>query len=184
MKKFALLLVTFSLIIFGAGMAFANVQEARDAMIAYVGTEAFTKLNATERQACVEWLSYGGTMKDECKKAVMRLVAIDPDAISQERRQALVSVAAGTESSVVSDVSNTTPVNNEKNTTVKKKDDKATAAIVGGLVGLVAGLVISNNHHRHHHSTPVYQPQPPSPVREPSRGNAPPRNHPQRPPHR
>ena len=72
MKKFFVLLLSAFLVFVGVSVACAAVQ-AKDALIAYVGTEAFTKLSAGERQACVEWLAEGGAMGPDCKKAVMSI---------------------------------------------------------------------------------------------------------------
>ena len=75
MKKLVVVFLSLVLLSVGVSAACAVVQ-AKDALIAYVGTEAFTKLNAGERQACVEWLAEGGAMGPECKKAVMSLIAL------------------------------------------------------------------------------------------------------------
>ena len=151
MKKFAIVFLSVVLIVFGVSVACAAVQ-AKDALIAYVGTEAFTKLNAGERQACVGWLAEGGAMGAECKKAVMRLIAIAPSAVTVEQRQALIMVASDSVASTPVSSANTPVI-------VEKKDDNVDAAIVGGLFGILAGLVIANNvgHHRH------YAPAPPAP---------------------
>jgi len=177
MKKFAMLFLSVALIVLCAGAAWSAIQ-AKDALIAYVGTEAFTKLNAGERQACVEWLAEGGAMGPECKKAVMRLIALAPGAVTVEQRQALVLAASDSvASSPVSKAD--TPV------IVEKKDDTAGAAIVGGLFGILAGLVIANNvgHHRHYAPAPP-APRPPAFARPPRGPFGGPGGRPKLPPHR
>ena len=99
MKKLVVVFLSLVLLSVGVSAACAAVQ-AKDALIAYVGTEAFTKLNAGERQACVEWLAEGGAMGPECKKAVMRLIALAPGAVTVEQRQALVLAASDSVASV------------------------------------------------------------------------------------
>lgn len=156
MKKVALVVV---MVLAMAGVACAGVQ-ARDALIAYVGTDAFTTLTSGERQACVEWISEGGVMSAECRKAVMKLVSVAPRAVTVEQRQALVLAAADNSTSDTATTTTDAPV------IVEKKDDKTSAVIIGGLVGLLAGLVIANN--RHHSSAPS-RPGPPEAFRAPKR---------------
>ena len=159
MKKFAIAFLALVLLSVGVSAACAAVQ-AKDALIAYVGTEAFTKLNAGERQACVEWLAKGGAMGPECRKAVMRLIALAPGAVTVEQRQALVLAASDSVASV--------PVSNADTPVIVEKKDDTGAVIVGGLFGILAGLVIANNvgHHRHYAPVPP-QPRPPHFVRPP-----------------
>ena len=159
MKKFAIAFLSLVLLSVGVSAACAAVQ-AKDALIAYVGTEAFTKLNAGERQACVEWLAEGGAMGPECKKAVMRLIALAPGAVTVEQRQALVLAASDSVASV--------PVSNADTPVIVEKKDDTGAVIVGGLLGILAGLVIANNvgHHRHYAPAPP-APRPPVFVRPP-----------------
>ena len=176
MKKFAVVLLSAVLITVGVSAACAAVQ-AKDALIAYVGTEAFTKLSAGERQACVEWLAEGGAMGPECKKAVMRLIALAPGAVTVEQRQALALAASDPVASVPGGNSDTPVI-------VEKKDDTG-AVIVGGLLGILAGLVIANNvgHHRHYAPAPSH-PRPPDMVRPPRRPVDGPRGGLRLPPHK
>ena len=159
MKKFAIAFLSLVLFSFGVSVACAAVL-AKDALIAYVGTEAFTKLPSGERQACVEWLAEGGAMGPECKKAVMRLIALAPGAVTVEQRQALVLAASDSVASV--------PVSNADTSVIVEKKDDTGAVIVGGLLGILAGLVIANNvgHHRHYAPAPP-QPRPPHFVHPP-----------------
>lgn len=152
MKKVFVLFLALTLTALGANAACAAVQ-ARDALIAYTGTDAFTKLTTSERRYCLEWLVEGGTMRTECKRAIVRLIAIAPSAISEEQRQALISA--------VSDAPAASTVSNASTPVIVEKNDEAAAAIVGGLVGLVAGLVIGNNSGRHHYAPAPYRPPPP-----------------------
>ena len=159
MKKFAIAFLALVLLSVGVSAACAAVQ-AKDALIAYVGTEAFTKLNAGERQACVEWLAKGGTMGPECRKAVMRLIALAPGAVTVEQRQALALAASDSVASA--------PASNADTPVIVEKKDDTGAVIVGGLFGILAGLVIANNvgHHRHYAPAPP-APRPPVFVRPP-----------------
>ena len=149
MKKLVVAFLSLVLLSIGVSAACAAVQ-AKDALIAYVGTEAFTKLNAGERQACVEWLAEGGAMGPVCREAVMRLIALAPGAVTVEQRQALVLAASDSVASA--------PVSNADTPVIVEKKDDTGAVIVGGLFGILAGLVIANNvgHHRH------YAPAPPA----------------------
>ena len=158
MKKLVIVFLSVVLLVIGVSAACAAVQ-AKDVLIAYIGTEAFTKLDAGERQACVEWLIEGGAMGPECKKAVMKLIALDPGAVPVEQRQAL-SLAA-------SDPVASTPITNAGTPVIVEKKDDTGAVIVGGLFGILAGLVIANNvgHHRHYAPSPPH-PRPPD-VRQP-----------------
>lgn len=148
MRKLVVLSLALALVSLGVGAAFANVQ-ARDALVVYTGTDAFTKLTTSERRYCLEWLVEGGPMRLECKRAVVRLLAIAPGAITEEQRQALTLA--------VSDVPPPPPPPANA-PVISERNDEAAAAVFGGLVGLVAGLVIANNSGRHH-----YAPGPPPP---------------------
>lgn len=163
MKKAAFALGVLFLVMNTA--AYAEVK-AEDAMMAYVGSEAFTKLTPEERQACVEWLVNGGTMKEECRNASMKLVTEAPDVVTAEQRQALILAASGKSETAKAPV--------EDNTPTVKKDDNTGKIIAAGLVGLLAGLVIHNNV-RHHKAAPTYHAAPPAPGRNfaPNAPNAP-----------
>lgn len=176
MKKVVIVFLSVALIAVGVSVACAAVQ-AKDALIAYVGTEAFTKLNAGERQACVEWLAEGGVMGPECKRAVMRLIALAPGAVTVEQRQALVLAASDSVASA--------PVSNADTPVIVEKKDDTGAVIVGGLFGILAGLVIANNvgHHRHYAPAPP-APRPPVVVRPPRGPFGGPRGKPKLPPPR
>ena len=175
MKKFFVLLLSAFLVFVGVSVACAAVQ-AKDALIAYVGTEAFMKLSAGERQACVEWLAESGTMGPDCKKAVMKLVSLAPGAVTLEQRQALVLAASD---SVVS-----VPGGNSDTPVIVENKDDTTAVIVGGLVGLLAGLVIANNTRHHHYGPAPHYPRPPYIIRPPRRHIGGPIWKPKMPPHR
>ncbi len=176
MRKVTIVFLSVFLIIIGVNAACAAVQ-AKDALIAYVGTEAFTKLNAGERQACVEWLAEGGTMGAECKKAVMRLIALAPGAVTVEQRQALIQAASNSVSYV--------PVGGAETPVIVEKKDDTGAIIVGGLVGLLAGLVIANNNGGRHHYVPAPPcPRPPDFRRGPHGPCGGPKWSPKLPPHR
>ena len=140
---------------------------ARDALITYSGTDAFTKLESGERQACVEWLVRRGTMSEECSKAVMKLVALAPEAVTAEQRQALISEASG-EVKAASAGTATVPVPAEEKPQITKKNDDSGKIVAIGLLGLLAGLVIHNNV-KHHKSSPSYAPAPPRPAPAPDR---------------
>lgn len=146
MKKFYVLFLSVFLVFAGVNAACAAVL-AKDALIAYVGTEAFTRLNAGERQACVQWLAKGGAMDSDCKRAAMKLISLAPGAVSPEQRQALISAA--------SDPVVSAPGGYADTPMIAEKNDDTAAIIVGGLVGLVAGLVIANNTGRHPHYAPA-----------------------------
>ena len=133
---------------------------ARDAVITYSGSDAFTKLTSMERQACVDWLVHGGEMNEKCSKAVMKLVSYAPDAVTAEQRQALIAEASG------NNVANTTQPQlptEEPPQIIQKKEDNTGKYIAIGLLGVLAGLVIHNNV-GHHKSAPSYAPEPPRPV--------------------
>ncbi|MBQ7221640.1 MAG: hypothetical protein IJS28_11750 [Synergistaceae bacterium] len=133
---------------------------ARDALIAYSGTEAFTKLEASERQACMEWLVRGGTMTAECSSAVMKLVSQAPDAVTPEQRQALIAEASGRTGTASAKPA---PVPETSEPQISKKNDDTGKIVAVGLLGVLAGLIIHNNV-RHHKSSPSYTPEPPRPA--------------------
>lgn len=199
MKKAVTLVIVLSVMCVGVSCAFADTL-ARDALVSYTGTEAFTNLMPEERQACVSWLVHGGVMDEQCKGAVMKLVTEAPDAVSAEQRQALIAEASGVGSPGSEPAVKTAkakkapePVKTEQ-TTIKKDDDTAGKMVLAGVIGLIAGLVIHNNvgHKSSSHSAPpAYRPEPPRPVhgqppvhngrpgqppvRKPVNGNNPPR---------
>ena len=175
------------------GVCAANADTlARDGMVAYSGTDAFTNLIPEERQACVNWLVTGGKMNELCSSAVMKMITEAPDAVTASQRQALLAEASGTVStpSVKSSSAKSAPVQTEQTTI--KKDDNTGTIIAAGLVGLIAGLIIHNNvggssrrsnppapaprvHHPspqrpapvHHNPQPVRHQQPQRPVNTP-----------------
>ena len=161
MKRSIILTALLAAMIMGASIASADTP-AREAMITYSGTETFTKLEPTERQACVSWLVKGGTMDEDCSKAVMKLVAEAPDAVSAEQRQALIAEASGEKIGSAS-VPNTASTTTEEKPKISKSNDDTGKIVAIGLLGLLAGLVIHNNV-RHHKSAPSYRPEPPRPA--------------------
>ena len=166
MKRFALLI---ALIIAVSFCTFSEAAEskAREAMVAYSGTEAFTRLTAEERQACTGWLVYGGTMSEECRKAVIRLVSDAPDAVTPEQRQALLAEASGTSGNTEAPQRDTArkpssspaPLSEDRTPTIKKSDT-AGKIVAAGVAALLIGLVLHNNTKRHRNG-PVYQAPPP-----------------------
>ena len=146
---------------------------AREGMIAYSGTEAFTKLTPEEREACTSWLVYGGEMNDDCKRATMKLIAEAPEAVTAEQRKALTAEASGNAASAKTPEP---PVQQEPTTI--KKDDNTGKYIAVGLLGVLAGLIIHNNvghHHKAAPSEPPYRPEPPRPA--PNHNRRPPSRH-------
>ena len=173
MRRIILLLTATALIIAGTSCAFAD-DEARDAMIAYSGTESFTRLLPEERQACMYWVSEGGRMSETCRGAVVRLISEDPDAVTPSQRRALLAAASDRVRASTSTPA-PAPVPAESTTTVKK-DDNTGIIIAAGVIGLIAGMVIHNNVSHSSSSSPRHAPPPP-----PHRNPAPPHH---RPPHR
>lgn len=173
MKKIAILLALFIALTIGACTASAN-SAARDAMIAYSGTEAFTKLTPEERQACVSWLVNGGTMNRECRRAAMRLVVEEPDSVTPEQRQALLDEAS--EGARVSTARRTpAPVKNDPPVVKKDESDPTGTIIAVGIIGLIAGMIIHNNvGGSRHREPPAYRPGPPPPHRYPGGYRRPP----------
>ena len=170
MKKIVILLAVMLAV--GVCPAFADTA-AREGMIAYSGSEAFTRLSPEEREACTSWLVYGGEMSAECKRATMKLISEAPEAVTAEQRQALTAEASGN----VTTVKAPEPVKQE--TTTIKKSDNTGKYVAIGLLGVLAGLVIHNNvghKHKAAPSEPAYRPEPPRPVndrRPPERRPAP-----------
>ncbi len=184
MKKAIFFLAVFTIIFTGAISASAD-SLARDAMMTYTGHDAFTKLTSMERQACVDWLVHGGDMSEKCSKAVMKLVAYAPDAVTPEQRQALIAEASGHPE--------TTPHTAQNPPQIVKQEDNTGKYIAIGVLGVIAGMVIHNNvggsssnsscrHEPHRHipprhvhyqvdrRPPVRQTTPPRPVCRPING--------------
>ena len=175
MKRTIIILVIFAALttcIYPANAGTDSYSPARDAMIAYTGTDAFTKLTSMERQACVDWLVHGGEMSEKCSKAVMKLVSYAPNAVSAEQRQALIAEASGNNTVSQPEPQPTT----EEQPQIVKKNDDTGKIIAVGLLGVLAGLIIHNNV-GHHKSTPSYTPP------EPPRHEPPHRNNPPQPQH-
>ena len=161
MKKVIMLIALLAVMTAGACSASADTP-AREGMITYSGTEAFTKLTPEERQACTSWLVYGGEMNDDCKRATMKLIAEAPEAVTAEQRKALTAEASG---NTVAAKTPEPPVQQEPTTI--KKDDNTGKYIAVGLLGVLAGLIIHNNvghHHKAAPSAPTYSPEPPRAV--------------------
>ena len=142
MKRIIIFLAVFAVLVTGVFSASADTL-ARDAMMTYTGTEAFTKLTSMERQACVDWLVHGGEMSEKCSKAVKKLVAYDPNAVTQEQRQALIAEASGY-SQTASD-SEYSPSRTENPPVIVKQEDNTGKYIAIGVLGVIAGMVIHNN---------------------------------------
>ena len=171
MKKKFLILFVIALIIAGTSAAFAD-DTARDAMIAYSGTETFAKLTPEERRACMFWVAEGGQMNEVCRAAATRLIAEEPDAVTPKQRHELFAATTGkiSSSSTASHSKRRDDQPREKTTTVRKEDNSG-AIITAGILGVVAGMIIHNNLPRHR--GPSYRPGPPRPPRHPM----PPRHH-------
>ncbi len=179
MRKIILALTVITLLIAGTSAAFAD-DEARDAMIAYSGTNAFANLLPEERQACMMWVAEGGKMSETCRGAVVRLISEDPDAVTPSQRKALLAAASGTVSASASKSKAPAPVSADNTPTIKKSDNTG-AIIAAGVIGIIAGMVIHNNWPRHRNSEPSYGPPPP-PHHQPAPPHyrqAPPNRHPQ-----
>lgn len=177
MKKVIIFMAICITLFTGISIASADTL-ARDAMIVYSGTDAFTKLTSLERQACVNWLVHGGTMDDRCSKAVMKLVSDAPNAVTAEQRQALIAEASGGNETAQSPAAANAPAPAEsEQPQISKKNDDTGKIVAIGLLGLLAGLVIHNNV-RHHKAAPSYHPEPPRPAphmdRRPPHDNRPP----------
>ena len=163
-KIFIVLTLTFIISAMSSASFAADYDEARDAMITYSGTEAFTKLLPEERQACMYWV-YGGEMNETCRNAITRLLSEAPDAVTSSQRRALLAAASGVSVSDKStSKSKSQPVHEKKKSEVK--NDNTGALIAAGVAAVVLGLVIHNNmgsssHSRHGPTPPPhYRPAP------------------------
>ena len=143
-------MLTFTLILTSTACAY---DEARDAMVTYSGTEAFTRLLPEERQACMYWMYEGGQMSETCRNAVTRLLSEYPDAVTPSQRRALLAAASGNENQT-----SPQPVNEKENKSVEK--DNTGALVAAGVAAVILGLVIHNNMGSSH-SRPSYGPPPP-----------------------
>lgn len=180
MKKFLLSLSAISLVIIFSSISFAYTEDdARDALIVYSGTEAFTHLLPEERSACMAWVADGGYMSELCRSAITKLISEAPNAVSHEHRQALLAAASGrTESSpsytpsrkpsytpsrarVPAPAPERTPAPQPSSggTVIREKDNTG-AIIAAGIVGVIAGMVIHNNLPKDRGSDRVYYPVP------------------------
>ena len=144
MKKIFLILSVIAVVTIGTSIAFAD-DTARDAMIAYSGTETFAKLSPDERRACMFWIAEGGQMSELCRSAATRLIAEEPDAVTPQQRRALFAATMG-KVSTASKNRNSQPDREPK---VIRKEDNSGSIIAAGIIGLVAGMVIHNNLPRH-----------------------------------
>lgn len=158
MKKILLTISILTAITLLASTAFAD-DTARDAMIAYSGTDTFASLTPEERRACMFWIAEGGQMNEVCRGAATRLIADEPDAVTPQQRRALFAATMGK----VPKKKDTQPV--RQNKTIQK-DDNSGAIIAAGVIGLVAGMIIHNNLPRHRSRS--YRPAPPRPPRRPA----------------
>ncbi len=191
MKKF---LLALSAVVIFSSISFAYTEDdARDALIVYSGTEAFTYLTSEERSACMAWVADGGYMNELCRNAVTKLISQDPGAVSPEHRQALLAAASGriesspsytpsrkpsyTPSPSRARVPAPSPQPSSGGTVIKEKDNTG-AIIAAGVVGVIAGMVIHNNLPKDRGHDTVYYPVPDR--RPPHYRPAPP---PHRPPH-
>ncbi len=143
MKRTIFFLAVFTIIFTGAISASAD-SLARDAMITYTGHDAFTKLTSMERQACIDWLVHGGDMSEKCCKAVKKLVAYAPNAVTPEQRQALIAEATGYADTEAT-AQEHSPVRTETPPKIVKQEDNTGKYIAIGVLGVIAGLVIHNN---------------------------------------
>ncbi|MBQ9390368.1 MAG: hypothetical protein IJR27_06475 [Synergistaceae bacterium] len=142
MKKIIFALTVITLVIACSSASFAyNEEVARDAMIIYSGTDAFADLLPEERQACMIWVSDGGTMSDTCRSAVTKLISQEPNIVTREQRRELLAAASGR--TIRPSAKSTAPSNS--GTTVIKKDDNTGTIIAAGIIGVIAGMVIHNN---------------------------------------
>lgn len=192
MKKF---LLALSAVVIFSSISFAYTEDdARDALIVYSGTEAFTYLTSEERSACMAWVADGGYMNELCRNAVTKLISQDPGAVSPEHRKALLAAASGriesspsytpapsraptrTPSRARTPEYEPAPRPSGGETVIKEKDNTG-AIIAAGVVGVIAGMVIHNNLPKDKTET-VYYPVPDR--RPPHYRPAPP---PHRPPH-
>ena len=153
MKRAIIFLAVFAVLVTGIYSASADTL-ARDAMVTYSGTSAFSRLSPSERQACVDWLVHGGEMSKKCSEAVMKLVSYAPDAVTPEQRQALIAEASG-------ETYTEAPAQAAK---ISKQEDNTGKYIAIGVLGVIAGLIIHNNVGSSRRSEPSYKPAPPKPA--------------------
>ena len=183
MKRTIIFLAVFAILVTGAISANAD-SLARDAMVTYSGTSAFSRLSPSERQACVDWLVHGGEMSEKCSKAVNKLVSYAPDAVTPEQRQALIDEASGY--SQTASAPEYSPARTETPPQIVKQEDNTGKYIAIGVLGVIAGLVIHNNigssssssRSSYRHGDPRYYPHgrtPPHVSRPPVRHTQPPR---------
>ena len=140
-----IIIVTALLAVMTVGVCTASADTlARDAMVAYSGTDAFTHLIPEERQACVNWLVTGGQMNELCSSAVMKLITEAPDAVTPKQRQALLMEASGITQTQTVQASAPPPPPQPEPQTIKQ-DDSSGKIVAAGLLGIVAGMIIHNN---------------------------------------
>lgn len=184
MKRAMIFLAVSAILVTGAVSANAD-SLARDAMVTYSGTTAFARLTSMERQACVDWLVHGGQMSEKCCKAVNKLIAYDPDAVTPEQRQALIREASGY--SEPASEPEYSPSRTETPPVIVKQEDNTGKYVAVGLLGVLAGLIIHNNV-GHSNSRPSYRPVPPRHIphghypphiSRPPQASRPPLRHPQ-----
>ena len=144
MKKILMAVSVFTVIMILSSTAFAE-DTAKDAMIAYSGTDTFAKLSSEERMACMMWIAEGGQMSEVCRGAATRLIAEEPDAVTPQQRRELFAATMG-KVSTASKNRNSQPDREPK---VIRKEDNSGSIIAAGIIGLVAGMVIHNNLPRH-----------------------------------
>lgn len=159
MKRVMLALTVIVLVVAGTSAAFAD-NEARDAMIAYSGTDAFAKLLPEERQACMYWVAEGGKMSEACRSAVVRLITDAPDAVTPSQRRALLEAASGTDE-VASKKPGQPPAPVPDNKPTVEKSDNTGALVAVGVIAVIAGLIIRNNWSSHKDSSPSQSSPPP-----------------------
>ena len=158
MKRAIIFLAVFMLLVTGMYSASADTL-ARDAMVTYSGTSAFSRLSPSERQACVEWMVHGGEMSEKCSKAVMKLVSYAPDAVTPEQRQALIAEASG--ETYTESIPAPAPARTETPPQIVKQEDNTGKYIAIGVLGVIAGMVIHNNVGGSRRSEPSCRPAPP-----------------------
>ena len=160
MKRAIIFLAVFTVLVTGVYSASADTL-ARDAMVTYSGTSAFSRLSPSERQACVEWMVHGGEMSEKCSKAAMKLVSYAPDAVTEEQRQALIAEASG---ETYTEAPAPAPARTENTPQIVKEEDNTGKYIAIGVLGVIAGLIIHNNVGSSRRSEPSYRPAPPRPA--------------------
>ena len=159
MKRiFLVLTLTFIISAMSSTAFAADYDEARDAMITYSGTEAFTKLLPEERQACMYWV-YGGEMNETCRNAITHLLSEAPDAVTSSQRRALLAAASGNENP-------TSPQPVQEREQKKVEKDNTGALVAAGVAAVILGMVIHNNIGGSSHSR--HGPPPPPPHYRPA----------------